>query len=177
MAAKDTPNANNLDKVRDLLFGEQSRAADKRFARLETKLSKETEALRADILKRLDSLEQYTKKEPEALGARVSDHQADTAEMEKEVDAELAALAKDLDKRAAVLADEQHKATAELRKQLLAQTKTLRDELSARTDELSEEVDAEFEELRDIHVDRAALSALFADIAVKLGGKKPPAPK
>ena len=43
----------NLDKVRDLLFGGQMRDFDRRFARLEERLIKETADLNDDVRKRL----------------------------------------------------------------------------------------------------------------------------
>ena len=47
----------NLDKVRDLLFGGQMRDYDRKFARLEERLVKETAELRDDVKKRLAAIE------------------------------------------------------------------------------------------------------------------------
>ena len=55
----------SLDKVRDILFGSQSREYEKRFARLEERLIKEAADLRVDLKKRFDTLEIYIKKEIE----------------------------------------------------------------------------------------------------------------
>jgi hypothetical protein len=57
----------SLEKVRDILFGSQSREYEKRFARLEERLLKEAADLRADLKKRFDTLEIYIKKEVESL--------------------------------------------------------------------------------------------------------------
>ena len=46
----------NLDKVRNILFGAQSRDYERRFARLEERLAKETADLRDDMRRRFDSL-------------------------------------------------------------------------------------------------------------------------
>ena len=45
----------NVDKIRDILFGSNMREYEKRFARLEEKLTKSSEALRDDLKKRFDS--------------------------------------------------------------------------------------------------------------------------
>ena len=57
----DSAAGGNLDKVRDLLFGGQMRDYDRRFARLEERLVKETTELRDDVKKRLGALEAYMK--------------------------------------------------------------------------------------------------------------------
>ena len=61
----------NLDKVRDLLFGGQMRDYDRKFARLEERLVKETSELRDDVKKRLAALEGYMKAEIESLSDRL----------------------------------------------------------------------------------------------------------
>src|SRR5438094_3400039 len=53
----------NLDKVRDILFGAQLRDSDRRFSRLEETLAKQVTELREESRKRLDSLEAFLKKE------------------------------------------------------------------------------------------------------------------
>ena len=71
------PSSGNLDKVRDLLFGNQVRDLDKKFNRLEERLSKECDKLREDTKKRLDSLEIYIKQEVESLAVQVVSAQAE----------------------------------------------------------------------------------------------------
>ena len=49
--------AGNLDKVRDLIFGGRMRDYDRKFARLEDRLAKETADLRDEVRKRLAARE------------------------------------------------------------------------------------------------------------------------
>ena len=44
--AEEPREGQNVDKIRDILFGAQMRDYDKRFARLEDRLMKDAEALR-----------------------------------------------------------------------------------------------------------------------------------
>src|SRR4051812_14459636 len=67
--ADGTPSlneANNIDKIRDILFGVQMRDYEKRFSRLEERLLKESADLRDETRKRFDSLENFVKSEFEA---------------------------------------------------------------------------------------------------------------
>jgi hypothetical protein len=61
----------NLEKVRDLLFGGQMRDYDRKFARLEERLAKETTELREDVKKRIAALETYMKAEIASLSDRL----------------------------------------------------------------------------------------------------------
>ncbi len=76
VAADALAGGASIDKVRDILFGVQMRDYDKRFARLEERLVKETTELKDDVKKRLASLEQFMKQEFESLGDRLSSEHA-----------------------------------------------------------------------------------------------------
>ena len=65
----------SLEKVRDLLFGVQMRDYDRKFARLEERLVKETSDLREDVKKRLAAIEQLLAEEVETLNERLKTEQ------------------------------------------------------------------------------------------------------
>lgn len=67
----------SLDKVRDILFGNQVRDFERRFARLEERLIKETASLKDDMRKRLDALEAYVRSEAESLEAQIKSERND----------------------------------------------------------------------------------------------------
>src|SRR5271169_4219003 len=75
----------NVDKIRDILFGSNMREYEKRFARLEEKLTKSSEALREDLKKRFDSLESYVREEMESLGQRLKTEKSERGEALKEL--------------------------------------------------------------------------------------------
>src|SRR5215210_7153000 len=71
----DISGGGNVDKIRDILFGVQMRDYEKRFARLEERLIKESGDLRDDTKKRFDALELYIKQEFESLSLRLTAEQ------------------------------------------------------------------------------------------------------
>src|SRR4051812_34214578 len=77
VTAGESPGSGNLEKVRDILFGTQMRELDRRFARLEERIVKETQDLKDDIRRRLDALEAYTTKETEALAGHIRQERTD----------------------------------------------------------------------------------------------------
>src|SRR5262245_38596065 len=67
----EEPGVANLDRVRDILFGAHMRDYDRRFARLEERLVKETTTLNDEVRRRLTVLEEFVKREAESLAERI----------------------------------------------------------------------------------------------------------
>ena len=158
----------NLEKIRDILFGAQVHDFEKRFARLEERLLKETADARADTRKRFESLESFIRKEVESLADRLKSEQGDRAEAVKEVGRELRETAKALEKRLAVQDEQATKGQRELRQQILDQSKSLTEEIRNRNRETTTTLSRELTELRAEKTDRAALAGFLTDVAVRL---------
>ena len=58
----------NVDKIRDILFGQHIRDYDNRFATLEKRLTDSIDKTSRDIEKRLERLDSLTRREFEKLG-------------------------------------------------------------------------------------------------------------
>jgi hypothetical protein len=158
----------NLEKIRDILFGAQVHDFEKRFARLEERLLKETSDARAETRKRFESLETFIKKEIEALGDRLKAEQEERSEAVKELTRETRDSARNLDKRIAQLDELTSKNQRELRQQVLDQSKALTEEIRVRNRETTTALSREIAELRMKKTDRAALAGLLTDLAVRL---------
>src|SRR5688572_31293940 len=70
----------SLDKVRDILFGGQMRAVDSRLQGLEERLRSDHEALRADFVKQVESLDGFIRSEVQLLGERLAGERAKRTE-------------------------------------------------------------------------------------------------
>jgi hypothetical protein len=155
--ATESSGAGNVDKIRDILFGSQMRDYEHRFARLEETLMKESADLRESTRKRFDALESYIRKEFEALEGRLKSERDERGSAHD-------ALAK----RLGELHDQTAAADRDLRAGMLQQSKDLGQEIERRHLELSAMLDRRFQELRKDKTDRAALSALFTEVAMRL---------
>lgn len=51
----------NIDKIRDILFGSQSRDFERRFLKMEERFDKEMDDMRDETRHRLDALDTYVK--------------------------------------------------------------------------------------------------------------------
>jgi DNA anti-recombination protein RmuC len=164
----DDATAGSLDKVRDILFGAQVRDADRRFARLEERLSKEAADLKDDVRKRLGVLEQFVKSELESLAERLkSEHEARTDAV-KDLSRELRDASKASEKKFGQVDDQLARVQRELRQQLLDTHQKITDEMQRQAQDGAARLARESSELRTEKVDRAALAAMLTDIAMRL---------
>src|SRR5690242_9378480 len=113
-AKSDQTGTANLEKVRDILFGNQMRDVDRRLARLEERLLKETSDLKVDVKNRLDAFEAYMRHESESLAGQIRTERRDREGVDEQ------------------LSKEQR----ELRQQLLEHHQRLSDDLRRKIDEV-----------------------------------------
>jgi DNA repair exonuclease SbcCD ATPase subunit len=169
LPANDEPGGTgNIDKIRDILFGVQMRDYEKRFARLEERLMKESSDLRDETRKRFDSLEQYIKQEMEALVERVTAEQNTRSESFEQLSQGIKETTRAFEKRAAQMDEQTARGQRELRQQLLDQSKSLSDEIRQKHQEMLQTLEREATELRADKTDRAALAGLFTEVAMRL---------
>ncbi|MFC1890603.1 hypothetical protein ACFL4G_12695, partial [Thermodesulfobacteriota bacterium] len=114
----------SIDKVRDILFGEQMRSFMGEVTRLEKRIEKEFAGLRSETGKRFESLEKYVKEEIEALIARIKTEQDGRNESTRAIGKDLDQLNKSLETKIGRLEESSNDAQRDLRKQILDQSKT-----------------------------------------------------
>ncbi len=173
-AGESSSEGNNLDKIRDILFGAQVRDHERRFTRLETQLLAEAAQLRNDLKQRFAALEQYIRKEVEALTAKLSDEQQARTANVGQVTKDLQALAGTLQTSAAALKSQTAQAQHKLENELQAEAAALRKDYGQKHAELSATVEAAVQRLSAQKTDRAALAALFQELSLRLSDDHSP---
>lgn len=158
----------NLEKVRDILFGGHMRAVEGRIARVEERLLRDQQAMRADLEASLAGLEGYARKELDALGEKLKAERAKRADDLKALAGELKEALKALDKRLAKLDEATSGADADLRSQLLEQKRAHGTEVKQLAEQLTAELRRAQQELRAEKADLSSLVAVFSDMAVRL---------
>jgi chromosome segregation ATPase len=158
----------NLEKVRDILFGGHMRAVEGRIARVEERLLREQSALRADLESALATLESYARKEMEALDEKLKTERAKRADELKALAGETKDALRALDKRLAKLDEATSGADADLRSQLLEQKRAHGTEVKQLGEQLTAELRRAQQELRAEKADLSSLVAVFSEMAVRL---------
>ena len=168
LAGTDVGGAASLDKVRDILFGGQMREVERRFARLEERLLKETNDLKEDVKRRLDALEAYARAETESLAGEIKAERTDRVESHGSLSRELKDTASTLERRTLSLDEQHEKSQREVRQQMLEQHQRISDDIRQRIDEVLATLARETDLLRADKADRTAIASLLTEMAMRL---------
>ena len=172
--AEDPAAGNNLDKIRDILFGAQVRDHERRFTKLETQLLAEAAQLRNDLKERFASLEQYIRTEVEQVTGRLNAEEQGRANAVGALTAELQTLAGVLQQTAAQLREQSEQAHRDLQNQLHNQATSLTGEFTHQHATLSATLDQAVQQLAHQKTDRTALATLFQELSQRLSHDQPP---
>jgi len=167
-ANEDLREGANVDKIRDILFGANMREYEKRFTKLEERLTKSSDALREDLKKRFDSLENYVREELEAINQRLKAEKSERSEDLKELTRETRDSSKALEKKLSQLEDQLSSVQGDLRSKILEQSKSLSNQIQKSREELEAALESEAVTLRNDKTDRAMLADLFTELALRL---------
>jgi hypothetical protein len=162
------PDAGNIEKIRDILFGGQMRDYDRRFSRVEEQLIKESLNLREDTRKRFEGLEAFIKSEFAALSERLQAEQRTRDDAVQGLWRGVQELNQSISGKLADLHDGTTRAQSDLRQQILDQSKALSDEIRSKQDEVTAMLQREVADLTDAKTDRSALANLFTEMAMRL---------
>jgi hypothetical protein len=171
LAGGELGGGGSLDKVRELLFGDQMRDSERRLNRLEERLLKGHAELQADMRRRLESLEGFVQKEVESLTERLRSEQTTREETLTDLSQALHDMLKAFEKKTGQLEEQAAGAQRELRQQVMDQSKMLRDEFLEKYRDLSESCGRMVQDLRLEKIDRMALATLLSEMALRLNGE------
>jgi DNA anti-recombination protein RmuC len=163
-AAKD----DNVDKIRDILFGSQSRDFDRRFGDLDGRLNELAATFKADLDKRFSALESYARREFEKLTERLKVEQSERFEELKTLEREVRDGHKDQLKRLGALDAQLAKDALELRNSIEDQARAAAQALGDAELKLRELIKANVQSLGDEKVARLDLADLLGEVALKL---------
>jgi len=166
----DTSNISdgNVEKIRDILFGGNMRDYDKRFARLEDRLTSDIERLSQDVFKRFENLDNFIRSEFEDLSQKLHSERTERKKDREDSSADVQALQKLTDSRFAD-AEQQNSAEARtLRTSLHEQGNELLEMIRNAREELTSTIAKEARDLEDMKVARSDLAELFSEVALRL---------
>lgn len=158
----------NVDRIRDILFGPQMRDYDSRFQRLEERLVHEANNLRWDIQKRLEAMESFMRGETESLGNRLTSEQTERGQMLEKIARDLAETARHFNERVGNLDGQMAKEVRDLRQQLLDHSKALSSEIKDKHDQLRAGLEHESSQLRNGMTGKEQLAEMLSEISLRL---------
>ncbi|CAE6707379.1 MAG: hypothetical protein H8K06_02845 [Nitrospira sp.] len=165
---------NNLDKIRDILFGAQVRDHERRFTKLEAQLLAEAAQLRTDLKDRFAALDQYIRHEVESVTGQLKAEEQQRTDAVSHLTTELQTLAGVLQQTASQLRTQSEQAHRELQDQLHHQATTLAGDFTQRHTALSATLDEAIRQLTHQKTDRVSLATLFQELSQRLSHDQPP---
>jgi hypothetical protein len=170
-AVAEMTDTGSVDKIRDILFGNQMRDFDRRFSQMEDRLVKATLDLRDETQKHMEALELFFKKELESLKQRMKSESEVRAEGDGRLNDELNTASSALKKAIGQVEEKLSESTSELRQQILEQSKSLAAEIQSKSEQASESLQKSTGALDEAKIDRSALAEYFIEMAMHLSNR------
>ncbi len=165
------PSTDQMNRVRELLFGKKTRQIETLMAKLEAKLAADHQHLREEMNERFDSLETFLKGELKALLEITQREEETRVDVDKDLDERLKSVNSNLLEQANALRKRLEQSDREHREELLAARQKLSDDLRKRTDELEAQLNLTSENLSSGKADRSTMAALLNDMALRLAAE------
>jgi hypothetical protein len=170
-AGGEIADAGSVDKIRDILFGNQMRDFDRRFSQMEDRLVKATLDLRSETQKRMEALELFFNKELESLKHRIKAEADERANGDSRLNDELKSAATALKKAIVQVEEKLSENATELRQQILEQSKSLTAEIQSKSEQASDSLRSSASALDEAKIDRSTLAEYFIEMAMHLSNR------
>jgi hypothetical protein len=155
----------SVDKIRDLLFGNQMQDYDQRFAKLETRLLERLKDIESEAARNLGAFESNTKKQVDSLAGQLRDEKEQRADGDKEIERMLREQNQALEKRIRVLSDQVSALDREMSDRLTRETQSLHEEIKQKNVDMRQALENMFAQLSNVKTDRTLLASLFVEVA------------
>jgi hypothetical protein len=167
VSTTNSPTAGNIDAIREILFGNQTRDYERRLGELERDLQTTCAGIDADLSARLTKLAGELKKELDKLNDRQVRIKRDRTAADKRLAADIRRLSKTFGDRLAALDDHLKTEISKIHEVLQRQRTDLRKDTNELACGLLELLQQEREEIRELKVGRTELAGLFTALATR----------
>lgn len=167
----DAVSGEQVEKIRDILFGGQMAEYERRFNDLEARARSDLKQLQQDIAKRFESTEGFLKQEIEQLQNSQQQERKDRLDALQGVDKSIAEVGKQLELNYADIDDRLSQDGGAIRKQIHNQQAELEQSISRLRSELVERQDTQQSSLEQAKLSREVLAGMFDELALRLRGE------
>jgi gas vesicle protein len=158
-------DAAGVEKIRELLFGNQMSDYDRRFSALEDRFQQSIRDVESEATRSLTSLESTIKKQLESCVNQLREEKDLRTDADKDRARDQREQSQSLDKRLGQLSEQLAKLEREITERLGHETQSLREEIKRRNDDTRNTIERMFAELSSVKTDRNLLAGLFVEIA------------
>ena len=169
--APAAPRPAEVDKIREILFGQQITDYEARLSHIEVRLAREVEAVRDEMVRRFEKLQSQLAQDVSTLTRQLATEQKHRTEEVATLNAQLRAARDDFKDGLRRTASEAEAATARVRESLDDEAARLQEAHETRTGDIERQLEAATAQLSRDKVDRSSLQALFEQLAVHFGSR------
>jgi uncharacterized protein YydD (DUF2326 family) len=161
-------DAGSMEKIRDILFGNQVRDFERRFSQMEEHLNRSATDLRDEVTKRLEALERFFRDELETLKSRIKKEAEKSSEAKRHLADDLKSAAEELTSAIQQVDEKLSERSAELREQIFQQSKDLMATLQAKHEQADRSLSQLSQRLEESKIDRTSMAEYLVDMATRL---------
>jgi len=154
-----------VDKIRDLLFGNQMQDYDRRFSLLEERSLQRFREIESETARNLSSLESNAKKQMDSFAAELREEKDLRTDADKEIERIEREHNDTVEKRLRSTSEQLIRLEREQADRLTQEVQSLRDELKRRNEEIQHTIEKMFAEMNSVKTDRNLLASLFVEVA------------
>jgi chromosome segregation ATPase len=154
-----------VDKIRELLFGNQMQDYDRRFSIIEERFLQRFREIEAEAARNLSSFETSTKKQLESLGAQLREEKDLRTDADKEMERIEREHNDAIEKRFRSTSEQLSRIERDQADRLTQELQSLREEIKRKNEEIQHTIEKMFAELSSVKTDRNLLAGLFVEVA------------
>lgn len=158
----------NVDKIRDILFGGQMREYEQRLDAMEKRLAQTVERTARDMERRIERLDKYAKREVDKLAEQIKAERKDRIADAKKGAGELGSLTEQVEAWFAESDEQLATEAKDLSNTLHEQAEDLTAQIREAHSQLQASLQKEMAELKDAKLAREDLAALLTEVATRL---------
>ncbi len=154
-----------VDKIRDLLFGNQMQDYDRRFAKLEERFLQRFKDVESETARTLSAFESNAKKHVDSLAGQFRDEKDQRADADKELERTLRDQNQAIEKRVRAISDQLSQLERDISDRFTQELQAVRDEIKRKSEDMRLIVEKMFAEVNNVKTDRNLLAGLFMEVA------------
>ena len=154
-----------VDKIRDLLFGNQMQDYDRRFSMLEERFLQRFREIESESARNLSSFESTAKKQMESLAAELREEKDLRTDADKEIERTQREHSDTVEKRLRSISEQLSRLERDQADRLTQEVQSLREEIKRKNEDLQQTIEKMFAELSNVKTDRNLLAGLFVEVA------------
>jgi hypothetical protein len=159
------PEGVSVDKIRDLLFGNQMQDYDRRFSNLEERFLQRFKESGSETARNLGAFESNAKKQVDSLAGQLREEKDQRADADKEIERVFREQNQALEKRIRSMSDQLSQLDRDVADRVTRESQSLREEIKQKSADIQQTIERMFAELSNVKTDRNLLASLFVEVA------------